>query len=48
MENFDSILQLTEKSLNNIRGIFDRQEIKSKLQELEKIFLRKIFGKIKI
>ena len=37
MENFDTILQLAEKSLNNIRGIFDNENIEKKLKELEQI-----------
>ena len=28
MENFDTKLEATEKSLNNIRGIFDKEKIK--------------------
>ena len=47
MENFDSILLITEKSLNNIRGIFDRENIEAKITDLEKIFKKKIFERQK-
>ena len=45
MENFESILNQAEKSLNNIRGIFDKQKIKSKLKELELISSKESFWK---
>ena len=35
MENFENILIITEKSLSNIRGIFDKEDIATKLKELE-------------
>ena len=37
MDNFDTYLNLAKKSLNNIRGIFDKENIDEKLKELEKI-----------
>ena len=41
MENFETTLLASEKSLNNIRGIFDKENVEVKLKELEKISLRK-------
>ena len=35
MENFDTLLVAAEKSLNNIRGIFDNENIENKIKELE-------------
>ena len=46
MENFGHIMD-NEKSLENIRGIFDKEDIKSKLQKLEQITLRENFWKDK-
>ena len=40
MENFENILIITEKSLSNIRGIFDKEDIETKLKELEEISLK--------
>ena len=40
MENFENILAITEKSLKNIRGIFDRENIENQNKELEKISLK--------
>ena len=47
MDNFETILNLTEKSLNNIRGIFDKEDIDNKLKELERVSLQKDFWKDK-
>ena len=47
METFDSLLVNAEKSLKNIRGIFDKENIKTKLKELEEISQKENFGKIK-
>ena len=47
MENFENILIITEKSLSNIRGIFDKEDIATKLKELEEISLKKDFWKDK-
>ena len=47
MENFVSLLELTEKSLSNIRGIFDSEDVENKIKELEKISLKKNFWKDK-
>ena len=43
MENFETILSTTEKSLNSIRGIFDKENVEVKLKELEKISLKENF-----
>ena len=48
MENFETILSNSEKSLDNIRGIFDREEVEVKLKELEQITLEENFWKDKI
>ena len=46
MENFESNLALIEKSLKNIRGIFDKEKIEDKITELEKnIFKRKFLAR---
>ena len=47
MENFDTILTISERSLNNIRGIFDKENVEEKIKELEQISLKKNFWKIK-
>ena len=47
MENFENKLKLTEKTLKNVRGIFDKEDIENKLKDLEKLLSKKIFGKIK-
>ena len=47
MENFENIFKLAKKSLNNIRGIFDKENIPIKIKELENISLKKTFGEIK-
>ena len=47
MENFENKLIITEKSLNNIRGIFDNENVESKIKELEKITLKENFWKDK-
>ena len=36
MENFETNLNLAQKSLSNIRGIFDKENIEEKLKKLEK------------
>ena len=38
---------MTEKSLNNIRGIFDKENIEIKLKELEKISSKEDFWRDK-
>ena len=45
MENFETIIAITEKSLNNIRGIFDKENVESKIIELEQISLKENFWK---
>ena len=47
MENFDTNLILAKKTLNNIRGIFDKENIKEKLAELEKLPTMKILERPK-
>ena len=49
MENFESKLKLYQKTwLNNIGGIFDNENIKDKIKELEQIFFyKKISGVVK-
>ena len=47
MENFETTLSLAEKSLNSIRGIFDREDIENKLKELEQLTLKENFWKDK-
>ena len=47
MENFESTLAIIEKSLNNIRGIFDKENVESKIKELEQISLKENFWKDK-
>ena len=47
MENFETKLSITEKSLNNIRGIFDKENVETKIKELEKISLKENFWKDK-
>ena len=43
MENFESILSTTENTLNNIRGIFDKEKVEIKIKKLEEISQKKIF-----
>ena len=45
MENFEKNLDFAKKSLKNIRGIFDKEKIETKLKELEKISSNKDFWK---
>ena len=45
MDNFENTLNLAKKTLNNIRGIFDKENIEEKLKELEKISNDKNFWK---
>ena len=47
MENFESKISATEKSLKNIRGIFERENVSAKIQDLEKISLKENFWKDK-
>ena len=47
MENFETILSFTERSLNNIRGYFDKENVETKIRELEKISLKENFWKDK-
>ena len=47
MENFETILASAEKSLNNIRGIFDNERVEFKIKELEKVSLKENFWKDK-
>ena len=47
MENFESLLTVLEKSLENIRGIFDRENVETKIRELENISLKENFWKDK-
>ena len=47
MQSFESKLAATEKSLNNIRGIFDKEDVETKLKELEKTLLQENFWKDK-
>ena len=41
MQNFDNKLSKAQNSLNNIRGIFDSNDIESKLLLIEKKIIRK-------
>ena len=43
MQNFENKLISTEKSLNNIRGIFDKNKIRSKLKQIEEIVNKEDF-----
>ena len=43
MQNFENKLISTEKSLNNIRGIFDKNRIRSKLKQIEEIVNKEDF-----
>ena len=47
MQNFENKLISIDKSLKNIRGIFDKNQIESQLKELQKISLKKDFWKDK-
>ena len=47
MENFENTLNATEKALSNIRGIFDKENIESKITELEEISSKENFWKDK-
>ena len=47
MQNFDNKITTTEKSLKSIRGIFDKNNVENRLKEIEKLYKKKIFGKIK-
>ena len=47
MENFENLLSSTEKSLENIRGIFDKEKVETKLKELEQVSLKENFWKDK-
>ena len=41
MESFETILLTIEKSLKSIRGIFDKEQIETKIKELEQYLKRK-------
>ena len=41
MQNFENLLSLQKRLLNNIRGIFDKNSIEEKLIELQKNFQKK-------
>ena len=43
MQNFETKISLTEKTLNNIRGIFDKNNVKIKLKEFEEKLLTRKF-----
>ena len=45
MENFETTLSQAVKSLNNIRGIFDRKNVEKNLKELEIISSKENFWK---
>ena len=47
MENFINKFELAKKSLNNVGGIFDKNKVKSKLNELEKTLIQENFWKNK-
>ena len=47
MENFETIVTATEKSLDSIRGIFDKEDVERKIKELEQISLNENFWKNK-
>ena len=47
MENFTNKFELAKKSLNNVRGIFDKNKSKIKLNELEKTLIQENFWKNK-
>ena len=47
MQNFESKLMIVEKTLNNIRGIFDKNKVELKLKEIEKSLLKENFWKDK-
>ena len=45
MQNFDNKLAKSEKTLRNIRGIFDNNQVEIKLKEIEAALQQGIFGK---
>ncbi|MDC0385570.1 peptide chain release factor 2 [Pelagibacteraceae bacterium] len=47
MENFENIISITQKTLNNIRGYLDNEKVEDKIDELEKITLKENFWKDK-
>ena len=47
MQNFETKISLTEKTLNNIRGIFDKNNVKIRLIEFEEKLLQENFWKDK-
>ena len=47
MQNFETKISSTEKTLNNIRGIFDKNNVKIKLKEFEEKLLQENFWKDK-
>ena len=48
METFETTFNQAKKSLDNIRGIFDKENIENKIKELEKISSNENFWKDKI
>ena len=48
MENFEDKILKVEKTLSNIRGIFDKNKVESKLKELDKALLNENFWKNKV
>ena len=47
MQNFESILAASEKTLENIRGIFDKNKVNLKLKEIENTLQNEQFWKDK-
>ena len=47
MQNFDSKIISIEKTLENIRGIFDKNKVENKLKEIEVKLLKDNFWKDK-
>ena len=47
MENLNSKILIAEKTLDNVRGIFDKNDIQNRLDGLEKSLLKENFWKDK-
>ena len=47
MDNFDNILIIAEKTLKNIRGIFDKNKVDTEIKKLEAKLLEENFWKNK-
>ena len=46
MQNFENkLIKILKRPLNNIRGIFEKNKIESKLKDIEKTLLNKNFWK---